>query len=87
MLNSLTQKTKHYRYKGKWINPFINKFDIFFEILNLFLLVNDRWRRQNTWYAYIFENVFLKEYIEPCTEYFENKEYFSRPYGTFIKTE
>ena len=46
MLNSLTQKTKHYRYKGKWINPFINKFDIFFEILNLFLLVNDRWRRQ-----------------------------------------
>ena len=43
--------------------------------------------KTNTWYAYIFENVFLKEYIEPCTEYFENKEYFSRPYGTFIKTE
>lgn len=41
MLNSLTQKTKHHRYKGKWINQLINKFDIFFEILNLFLLVNE----------------------------------------------
>lgn len=39
MLNSLRHKTKHHRYKGKWINP---PFDIFCEILNTFLLVNDR---------------------------------------------